>query len=71
MATAREVRYRVLYVAVGATLVMVTLWVAAALPDWWWIGPAALALGWWSTLLRVGVEHLLGVCDDAYRSRPD
>jgi len=71
MATAREIHYRVLYLAVGATLVLVTVWAAAALPAWWWVGPAGLALGWWSTLVRVGVEHLLGASDDAYRSRPD
>jgi hypothetical protein len=71
MATAREIRYRVLYLAVGATLVLATLWAAVALPAWWWVGPAALALGWWSTLVRLGVEHLLGSLTTPSGGRPD
>jgi hypothetical protein len=73
MATAREVRFRVLYVAVGVVLTLVTIWVLAAVsPMWWAVIPGVLCLGWWYPGVQTLTARALGhdVSGDAYRSGP-
>jgi hypothetical protein len=61
VATRRQIRYRFLLFAVGTALVLITLWVEAAQPGWWWLIPGLLAFGWWYALVELLVERILNM----------
>jgi hypothetical protein len=69
MATAREIGFRLLFVAVGVALLLSTLWVALTFSGWWRIAVAGFALGWWKPLVEVFVERPLETSDGAASSR--
>jgi len=60
MASAREVRFRVLYVVVGVALLAATLWVASVASGWWWAIPGLLCAGWWWTGIEALAARILG-----------
>ena len=74
MATPREIRYRLLYVAIGLLLIAITAVVLMSDVDpWWAVVPGVLAFGWWATLVKALGDVAMGYDDpgDTYRYRPE